>query len=271
MRAVLVNGIAPAEDTRGVDVRDRGLNYGDGLFETMALQQGRVRFLDAHLQRLESGCARLGIVFPGAALLQADISAMVSSQQNGVVKIVITRGIGGRGYRPGNEATATRIVTLHDHPTSTSNDIAVRWCDMRLSRNPALAGIKHLNRLEQVLAQGEWGDPHVEEGLMIDYEGELVCGTSSNIFLVRNGELLTPDLRYCGVRGIMRAAVINAAKELNIPVHEEPLWPDDLEGAAEVFLTNAVRGVRAVIALNERTWERGVVTRSICKALDLHA
>jgi len=271
MRAVLVNGTAPADAGHGVDVRDRGLNYGDGLFETMALQRGRVRFLDAHLQRLESGCARLGIAFPGIALLKAEIAAIVSSHVEGVVKIVITRGAGGRGYRPSNETAPTRIVTLHDAPTSTSRSIVIRWCDMRLSRNPTLAGIKHLNRLEQVLAQGEWSDPRVEEGLMLDYEGELVCGTSSNIFLVRNGELVTPDLRYCGVRGIMRAAVINAAKELNIPVHEEPLWPDDLDSAVEVFVTNAVRGVRAVVALADRAWEHGAITRSIGEVLDIDA
>lgn len=271
MYSSLVNGVAFAEGAPAIDVRDRGLNYGDGVFETMALQSGRIRYLDAHLQRLAAGCARLGIEFPGEPLLKSEITAVSRSQQNGVVKIVVTRGSGGRGYRPGSAGATNRIVTLHDAPAQIGESIAVRWCDMRLSRNPALAGIKHLNRLEQVLAQSEWRDEHVSEGLMLDYEGELVCGTSSNVFLVRNGELATPDLRYCGVHGIMRAAVIRTAQELNIPVHEEPLWPDDLDSATEVFMTNAVRGVRSVVALDGRSWSRGTVTSSICEALAAHA
>jgi 4-amino-4-deoxychorismate lyase len=271
MCAALVNGVAVDDGAPAIDVRDRGLNYGDGVFETMALQTGRLRFLDAHLQRLAIGCARLGIEFPGELLLKTEIAAVAGSQQNGVVKIVVTRGSGGRGYRPDDATAVTRIVTLHDAPSQTGEDVAVRWCDIRLSRNPALAGIKHLNRLEQVLARSEWRDERIGEGLMLDYEGELVCGTASNVFLVRNGELATPDLRYCGVRGIMRAAVIETAKELHIPVHEEPLWPDDLDSATEVFVTNAVRGVRAVVAFDERSWSRGTVTQSICKALATHA
>ena len=271
MYAALVNGVAVENGAAAIDVRDRGLNYGDGVFETMSLQKGRIHFLEAHLQRLAAGCARLGIEFPGDPLLRSEIDSVTSSQENGVVKVVVTRGSGGRGYRPSATAATTRVVTLHDAPAQTGEDIAARWCDMRLSRNPALAGIKHLNRLEQVLAQGEWQDVRIGEGLMLDYEGELVCGTSSNVFLVRNGELATPDLRYCGVHGIMRAAVIRTARELHIPVHEEPLWPDDLDAATEVFMTNAVRGIRSVVALDQRSWSRGAVTQSIREALAAHA
>jgi 4-amino-4-deoxychorismate lyase len=271
VRAALVNGHPVSDGTGAIDVRDRGLSYGDGVFETMALQNGRVRFLDAHLQRLATGCSRLGIKPPADSILRAEIAAIANSQQDGVVKIIVTRGAGGRGYRPTEGAAATRILTLHDAPRQTGEDIAVRWCDMRLSRNPALAGIKHLNRLEQVMAQSEWRDERIGEGLMLDYEGELVCGTQSNVFLVRNGELATPDLRYCGVHGIMRAAVITTARELKIPVHEEPLWPDDLDSATEVFVTNAVRGVRSVVALDERSWSPGSVARSIRDALAAHA
>jgi 4-amino-4-deoxychorismate lyase len=117
-----------------------------------------------------------------------------------------------------------------------------------------------------VLAQQEWNDPAIEEGLMLDYEGELVCGTASNVFIVRSGEVITPDLRYCGVRGVMRAAVIAAAMRLEFPVREEPLWPHDLDTATEVFVTNAVRGVRAIVALDEMTWPRGPITEALQRA-----
>jgi 4-amino-4-deoxychorismate lyase len=280
VRSLLINGIAAKDlahaPTHVIDASDRGLNYGDGLFETMGLRQGRVRFLDEHLERLALGCARLGIAYPGTQLLSNEIASVVGSTREGVVKIVVTRGRGGRGYRPSADTVPTRIVALHDAPnasnvTSDGDGIRVRWCELRLSRNPALAGIKHLNRLEQVLAQKEWSDAQIEEGLMLDYEGELVCGTASNLFLVRSGELVTPDLRYCGVRGVMRGAVIAAAKQLGITVHEEPLWPDNIATATEVFMTNAVRGIRFVAVLDEITWPRGSVTQALSNAIEAHA
>jgi len=138
-----------------------------------------------------------------------------------------------------------------------------------MARNTALAGIKHLNRLEQVLAQREWWDASIDEGLMLDTEGELISGTASTVFMVANGCLCTPDLRYCGVRGTMRARVLDKARELNIEIVEEALWPEDLEAASEIFVTNAVRGIRPVVALEGKQWVVGPVTRRLIDALGL--
>lgn len=270
MRGAIVNGVALAAGEPAIDIADRGLNYGDGLFETMLLTQGRVRFLDAHLERLAQGCRRLQIGSPGTDVLRHDIASLVASHRDGVVKIVLTRGSGGRGYRPDPASTATRIVSLHD-VSASSAAIRARWCKTRLSRSPALAGIKHLNRLEHVLAQQEWSDASIAEGLMLDHEGELVCATAANVFVVLAGELRTPDLRYCGVRGIMREAVIRTATHLGMTVREEPLWPDTLETADEVFVTNAVRGVRSVVGLDGRTWPEGSVTQAIREAVTADA
>lgn len=270
MRGALVNGVVAAAGEPAIAIADRGLNYGDGLFETMLLADGRVRFLDAHFERLAVGCGRLQIPFPGADVLRNEIASVSTPSRDGVVKIVLTRGSGGRGYRPDPAATTTRIVSLHDAPAAATA-IRARWCTTRLSRNPALAGIKHLNRLEQVLAQLEWNDTSVAEGMMLDHEGELVCATAANVFVVQSGELRTPDLRYCGVRGIMRDAVMRIARRLGIPVHEEPFWPKHLETADEVFVTNAVRGVRSIVALEARTWHEGAVTEAIRKAVSADA
>jgi len=183
---------------------------------------------------------------------------------------VITRGAGGRGYRPDPKIPPCRLVTLHPLPaTSGQTGVVVRWCDLRLSRSATLAGIKHLNRLEQVLAQREWQGEQIDEGLMLDTEGELVSGTASNVFVVRQGTLLTPDLRFCGVRGVMRGQVLRAAVERGLPCTEEPLWPHDLDDASEVFLTNAVRGIRPVVALEERHWNVGPVAQQLSAALAL--
>ncbi|HMN43305.1 MAG TPA: aminodeoxychorismate lyase [Povalibacter sp.] len=266
--AGLHNG-APIDDpAHALPVDDRGFNYGDGLFETMRLSDGKVRFLDAHLQRLQDSCRRLGIAFP--AELSADIAILAAAHREGVLKIVITRGAGGRGYRPDPMSRTNRTLTVHPAPAPDKRGgLKLRWCDTRLSRNPALAGMKHLNRLEEVLAQNEWHDTAIDEGLLCDTEGELVSATAGNVFIVKGGALLTPDLRFCGVRGVMRAQVLRVALQLGVSCSEEPLWPHDLAEATEVFLTNAVRGIRPVNQLQDQSWETFPVAAQLSQALAL--
>ncbi|MFO7305018.1 MAG: aminodeoxychorismate lyase [Gammaproteobacteria bacterium] len=266
--AVLVNGHRPSDLAQALPVNDRGFQYGDGVFETMRFERGTVRFLDAHLQRLREGCERLGIPVPDSATLRAEIATVTANLHSAVLKIIVSRGSGARGYRPSGEPVPTRVVAAYSAPENdTQRMLRLRWCETRLGRNERLAGIKHLNRLEQVLAQAEWNDPAIDEGLMMDTEGELVCATSSNVFIFRDGALLTPDLRYAGVRGVMRGQVLRIAKQLGMAVREEPLWPHDLDSAEEVFLTNAVRGIRAVGSLEAKQWTRRVVSDQLRAAL----
>jgi 4-amino-4-deoxychorismate lyase len=257
-RVMLVNG----QPSQQIPADDRGFQYGDGLFETALLIHRRVRFLDDHCQRLFSGCARLGIAPPNQPTLLREIAQVTADAERGVLKIIVTRGAGGRGYRPTGATSSNRVVALHPFNQAPHGALRLRWCDIRLGRNARLAGIKHLNRLEQVLAQSEWREGEVDDGLMLDTEGEVVCATSANVFVVRDGALVTPDLRFSGVQGVMRAQVIKAAAKLRLTVSEEPLWPHDLETASEVFITNAVRGIRSVASLDSLQWsETGVATR----------
>lgn len=268
--AAWINGEPAADPARTIAFDDRGLNYGDGLFETALLRDGALRFATAHLRRLRQGCERLGIAYPGDENLIADIAGISAAARHGVIKIIVTRGGGGRGYRPAANAASTRIVALHPLPAPCNPaGIAARCCEVRLGRNPALAGMKHLNRLEQVLAQRECRDAGVEEGLMLDTEGELICATTGNVFLGRRDALFTPDLRYCGVHGVMRAQVLEAAVELGIATSVEPLRPRDLHDATEVFITNAVRGIRPLIALDELQWQAGPLASRLTAALEL--
>jgi 4-amino-4-deoxychorismate lyase len=268
--AILVNGVAPADLGHAIAANDRGLHYGDGVFETALLIDGQVRFLDDHLQRLHEGCERLAIRAPDRATLLSEIARVTGVLRSGVLKIIVTRGAGTRGYRPGKQIDATRVVALYAAPElSSSRGITLRWCETRLGRNARLAGLKHLNRLEQVLAQAEWQDESIDEGLMLDTEGELVCATAGNVFIVREGAVVTPDLRFCGVRGVMRTRVLRAATQLRIPTSEEPLWPYDLEGASEMFVTNAVRGIRSVVALGSMQWSSGPMADRLRTALEL--
>jgi 4-amino-4-deoxychorismate lyase len=273
MTALLINGAPPADSSFAIAATDRGLNYGDGLFETMLYRGGSVCYLDAHLRRLREGCQRLGIVGLDETRLREDIHRVCGGASEGVVKIVITREGVGRGYRPISDLCGTRIVSLHSvPPPALRTTVNLRWCEIRLGRNAALAGMKHLNRLEQVLAQREWNpavtdEEAIDEGLLLDSEGELICATMSNVFIVRDGTIATPDLRFCGVRGVMRGEVLRIAGELGIATSETALWPRDVETATEVFITNVVRGIRGVAALGSQRWPVGPVTRSIAAAV----
>lgn len=264
---VLVNGAAPDDALHAIAVSDRGLNYGDGLFETTLVANGRVRFLEDHLERLAAGCERLRIALPDMDALRSEIDSVGKSADCAVLKIIVTRGIATRGYRPDAQSRPTRIVALHAAPAVTQDPIELRWCETRLARNARLAGIKHLNRLEQVLAQSEWDDDRIAEGLLLDTEGELVSATASNVFVVRDNLLLTPDLRFAGVRGVMRLQVLRAARRLGLPTSEEPLWPQDIESASEVFVTNAVRGIRSAGALGPLRWSAGPVADKLRQAV----
>lgn len=263
--AMLVNG----QSSQQIPADDRGFQYGDGLFETALLVRGRVRFLDDHLRRLSTGCARLGIAVPDEQTLRSEIAQVTAGAERGVLKIIVTRGSGGRGYRPNGTTTSTRAVALHPLNQMPHGALRLRWCDIRLGRNARLAGIKHLNRLEQVLAQSEWREGDADEGLMLDTEGEVVCATSANVFAVRDSVLVTPDLRFCGVHGVMRAQVLKAAIKLRLAISEEPLWPHDLETASEVFITNAVRGIRSVASLDSLQWNETSVATRLANALSL--
>lgn len=271
MYNTLLDGQVIAADTPALHVDERGFHYGDGIFETMLLQRGQVRFLDDHWQRLRLGCERLCLPEPDSAVLQTELEKLIAEQQCGVIKLVLSRGRSERGYRPAATVKPTRLWQLFDAPAATqTNGIQVRWCRTRLSRNAQLAGIKHCNRLEQVLAQAEWRDPSITEGLMLDTEDELVCATMSNVFMVLDDVLVTPDLRYSGVQGVMRKQVLRLAMQLGIACEKRAVRAEEIDAAQEVFVTNAVRGIQAVTQLEQHVWPIGPITGQLTDALESH-
>jgi 4-amino-4-deoxychorismate lyase len=240
----LVNGV----ESSAISVDDRGLQYGDGLFETMAAANGRVRHFERHMERLAEGCRRLGIPAPSAELIEEECDRALAGMGTGSIKLMVTRGPGPRSYRPPQEPAVTRIVVSSGPKPRNDPEtgIVVRRCETPLGLNPRLAGLKHLNRLEQVMACSEWNDPSIAEGLMSSIDGRLICATAANVFIVHGGCLITPDIRDCGVAGVMRGLVLEAARELAIP-HDVADFPASrLADAEEVFLTNAITGVRPV-------------------------
>jgi 4-amino-4-deoxychorismate lyase len=224
-------------------IQDRGLNYGDGAFETMRIRRRAVRFLDYHLERLADTCRRLEITAPNRARLHKEITEIAALRAEGVLKLIITRGIGMRGYRPSGRERCTRVVSLHPLSRAVAIPARVRLCAMRLGINETLAGLKTLNRLESVLARAEWTDSRIWEGLMRDTDDNIVCGTMSNLFMRRGSRLITPKVDRCGIAGVMRRWVLEQASGLELTVTEGRLRWADLAEADEIFMTNAVVGI----------------------------
>jgi 4-amino-4-deoxychorismate lyase len=186
------------------------------------------------------------------------------------VKVIVTRGTSERGYRPGNETATTRIVGCYPWPDFPADNpvvgVRVRWCRLRQSRQPLLAGLKHLNRLEQVLARAEWQDEYVE-GLMCDDQGQVIEGTMSNLFLVNDGTLITPDLSESGVAGVMRAEVLAQAEKLGMTTKVLPVTPSMVETAEELFLTNSLIGIWPITRLETKAHVVGKITKTLQSAL----
>lgn len=268
MAEFLLNGSSASH----LSLADRAIHYGDGLFETLAIRHGRFEFWQRHMARLERGCARLGIAMPEHALLLREARALATGT-DGVLKIIISRGEGGRGYRPPSnaEAETTRLLALyplpHYPPEYAEKGVAMRYCATPVSLNPALAGLKHLNRLEQVLARAEWSDAAIAEGVMCNLHDQVVEGTMSNLFFVSGGTLHTPDLSNNGVAGIIREVIMDLAADLNIPLRCGGYPRSEFESADEMFITNSIIGLWPVRQIESRAYGVGPVTVRLLAAL----
>ena len=252
----------PAE---ALPLTDRGLHYGDGLFETLAVRDGSIRRLSMHLERLQDGCARLGMPRPDEQQLRRELDAACRGQKHAVLKLMLTRGSGGRGYRPPAPPIVTRILFRYpwpDYPSDWSElGIELRICRTRLGLNPALAGLKHLSRLEQVLARAEW-DEGPPEGLMLDASGHVIECTMTNLFASpAEGRLVTPDLTHAGVAGVTRRHILERARAEGFSVEVKRLALDEVLESREIFVCNSIAGVWPVHRIEARSYTVGPLTR----------
>ena len=236
---------------------DRGLAYGDGLFETMRGVDGTLPWWPRHWARLHRGAERLQLPLPPQALARSEAEDLLCGGE-GVIKLLLTRGGGGRGYAPPERPVPTWVLSVHALPPATASIARVRWCRTRLAAQPALAGIKHCNRLEQVLARAEWAtaaggqsNPGTAvEGLMLSMEGDAVCAIAANLLVLTGGRWRTPLLDRCGVEGTMREWVLE-----QMPVDQVRMAVAEVESADALVLVNAVRGILQVLRLGERMWQ----------------
>lgn len=256
---MLVNG----QSRDSVSALDRGLSYGDGLFETIRFEAGMAPLWNRHMQRLARGCERLYLPMPEAALLWQEARQVIGERGQCVVRITLTRGQGERGYAPPKHAAPTRIVGAFSLPAIApalyAQGIRLYRCQTTLADQPLLAGIKHLNRLEQVMARAEWSDPAIGEGLVCDRDGHVISATAANLFAVIEGALVTPAVDRCGVAGVARAAMLNAFPHCQ--VRHLPLL--ECLRASELFLSSSVRGILPVQAMGDTVYAPGPVVRAM--------
>ena len=193
----------------------------------------------------------LRITLPDERIVLAEATRLLDGG-DAVLKLVVTRGSGGRGYSPAHAGVPNWTLSIHPLPSSPADGLHLRWCDTRLALQPALAGIKHCNRLEQVLARAEWQDEDIDDALMSDGEDRVVSATSANLFAQVGGRWLTPSVERCGVAGIARGWLL-----ANLPgAAIADLSAAEVSQADALFLCNAVRGILPVRRLGMREWPR---------------
>lgn len=269
-KMILING----ESKEYIEISDRGFQYGDGLFETIEVKDGQAVLFERHLERLKSGCDRLYIPFPDAQLLSLEAKELCRQwpSARAVLKIIVTRGTGGRGYRQPDVIQPTRILSLHPYPDYPEiypeQGIVARICTTRLGLNPALAGIKHLNRLEQVMARAEWNDSAIQEGLMLDVNEHVIEGTMTNLFYIKNSSLYTAVLAQSGVAGIMRGIIMTISVDHGLSVIEHVFTKDELLSADEVFVCNSIIGIWPIKQIETTHFSVGPITKNIQIQLD---
>ena len=259
------------DDTQaGLPPSDRGFAYGDGLFETMLVREGRVRFLKFHLDRLESGCQRLHIPAPDRDDLAREIQARAPGRGESVMKLVLSRGDGPRGYAP-PESPDLRVLfsvaALQARPAALPpvDTIVLR---ARLSENEHLAGIKHLCRLEQVIAAIELDSRSFEQGILLSYSGQVIGCANANLFLVVGESIVTPQLHTAGIEGVMRRAVIEACAGVGRNVEKRNVSIEELFAADGLFLTNALVGIREISSVDGHAYDAGRTVADIRRIVD---
>lgn len=263
----LIDGVSG----RRIPVTDRGLSYGDGLFETLLVRDGRPCQWRRHLDRLALGCRRLGFPTPAESTLAGEVAGLLRGIDAGVLKVLVTRGDGGRGYAPRSDPRPRRILTLFgapDYPTEWHlRGVVARTCRTPANQNPLLAGLKHLNRLDSVLARAEWSEPSIAEGLMAGPGGDIIGGTMTNLFLWDGAGLLTPAVDGCGIAGTVRGLAMDLAAVMGIPCVETRLARADLIRARGMFLTNSLAGVWPVRRLDAHEYDPEDLPLGLIRAL----
>lgn len=265
---IMING----ELGNAIHAMDRAVMYGDGVFRTMRMRHGKVQCWPQQYRKLNSDCLALDILCPAQNTLEQELSQLALDEPDCVVKIVVSRGAGGRGYLAPKLASPNRVLMstpAPQHPMHFWHEgVKLHLCEIRISHQPRLAGIKHLNRLENVLARMEWDDATIPEGLLLDADGWVVEGTMSNIFMRVGQKLVTPDLSACGVAGLQRDRILKHTPTLGLTPEITHFSLPLLLQAEEIFISNSVIGIWPVRQIGNTRITLGPIATQMQRILE---
>lgn len=270
---ILVNG----EETDSIPVTDRGLQFGDGVFETIRIHQGKAVWWQQHIDRLLDGCRRLHFSgLPDVMTLQKEVNELLAGCKTGAIKIIITRGNSNGGYAAAEDSIPNRVMVFTPglrHQSMAEQGIVLGVCEQPISGSQSLSGVKHLNRLEQVLARLECQKNNWDEGLMLDDRHRVIEGCMSNLFIWQKDRLFTPLLKHTGIKGICRERIILLAEENGLKVEQCELDLGDLQHSDGLFVSNSLIGIWPVVRykclqIKERQFEINANTRLLQKMLE---
>ncbi|EGM69793.1 deoxycytidine triphosphate deaminase [Shewanella sp. HN-41] len=269
MPLIWVNGVSQAS----IAPMDRGLAYGDGLFATMRTGVDGILFFEAHQARLTVGAARLGFDWQMSPVLRQQLVTLAKQYPHHCIKLLITRGVGGRGYAPPEPVQATEVVSIHPIPAHyvdwQQKGIRLKTSPVCLGHQPLLAGIKHLNRLEQVLIRSQPLPKGFEDWLVLDCMGKVIESSMANIFFIKGNQVVTPSLDLCGVAGVMREQVMLALLAQQMNIDSLPFDAEQLVEFDSAFITNSVLGVVDVMAIDALKLTRTPITARLRQTLSL--
>jgi 4-amino-4-deoxychorismate lyase len=266
--SILING----SFNDAISALDRGFTYGDGVFRTLKVVHGLPEHWPAHYQKLVKDCSAIGIVCPSADVFINDFEQLFSIEELvAVAKIIITRGEGARGYNPPAITNPTRVMiksNLPNYPQRNFDEgVMLHLCETRIGHQPKLAGVKHLNRLENVLARMEWHDPEITDGLMLDIANNVIECTAANVFARYGDLLITPQLDQCGVAGVKRNQIMARAHSLDLKTTVETIDLKKLLSADEMIICNSLFGVWQVRQLEQKKWVKQDLAINLRKTL----
>ena len=261
------------KQTNKISIEDRAVQYGDGVFETIAVKEKLLEFWKEHYQRLNNGCKILKIKCPSKTFLKKEINKFIKKTKKNkfVLKIIISRGIGGRGYNPPRNSKPTRILGIYDWPnyleTNFTKGIMMDICKIRISAQPFLSKIKHINRLEQIIARSEWQNKSISESIMLDLNDNVIEGTMSNIFGVKKNIFYTPNIKFAGIEGIMRGVILKLLKKNKKKYIIKKITLKELLKFEEIFVCNSIFGIWSVIKISKKKFSFGEKTKEIINLL----
>ncbi|USD41976.1 aminodeoxychorismate lyase [Vibrio sp. SCSIO 43135] len=258
-----LNGI----ESEHISPTDRSFQYGDGCFTTMLVKERVIEHWPLHLRRMKKALAVLDIQEPDWEQVQQWLAMAMRPESTSGLKLHISRGEGGRGYSPAQVSSPNVTISDFAFPSNyeqlARDGLALGVCNQRLGINPMLAGLKHNNRLEQVLLKAESEQLGYTDSVVLDVTGNVIETTMANLFWSDGSTLFTPSLLNSGVAGVMRQVVIDQAKAAGLVVADEDYDLDALLSAKEVFMTNSILGIAPVVQVADHHYSIGTLTRRL--------